>query len=83
MELNKFIDSVLDVVCQLGGSRRIILTSLSPELCVVLITKQQAYPVLFLNDSSNWPTGDFRALSVQTAIHFARAFLSERCCYGV
>ncbi|KAI0100249.1 Glycerophosphoryl diester phosphodiesterase family-domain-containing protein [Nemania sp. FL0031] len=74
MEHNKFADTILDVLFRYGRGRHIFLTSFSPELCILLATKQRVYPVLFLNDSSNWPTGDPRALSVQSAVHFARAW---------
>ncbi|KAJ3557547.1 hypothetical protein NPX13_g9904 [Xylaria arbuscula] len=72
MEHNKFVDTILDVLFRHGRGRHIFLSSFSPELCILLATKQRVYPVLFLNDSSNWPTGDPRALSVQSAVHFAR-----------
>ncbi|KAI1386842.1 uncharacterized protein F4822DRAFT_411372 [Hypoxylon trugodes] len=72
MELNKFLDTILTVLFQYGRQRSIFITSFSPELCIMLSTKQKVYPILFLNDSSNWPTGDPRALSLQSAVHFAR-----------
>jgi glycerophosphodiester phosphodiesterase len=72
MELNKFLDSILDIVYEYARGRSLFFTSFSPEVCMLLATKQTTYPILFLNDSSNWPTGDSRALSTQTAVHFAR-----------
>ncbi|KAK2589395.1 Glycerophosphocholine phosphodiesterase, partial [Conoideocrella luteorostrata] len=72
MELNMFLDSILSVLFEFCAKRRVMLSSFSPELCIVLAQKQRVFPILFLNDSSNWPTGDVRALSLQSAIHFAR-----------
>ncbi|EEP82153.1 predicted protein [Uncinocarpus reesii 1704] len=74
-EVNHFLDSILAVTyAHAGPRRRVIFTSFSPEICMVLSVKQQTYPILFLNDSSNWPTGDMRATSLQTAIRFAHKF---------
>ncbi|KAK3197467.1 hypothetical protein GRF29_216g334439 [Pseudopithomyces chartarum] len=72
MDLNLFTDTILQVLFKHGQDRHIFLSSFSPDLCIMLATKQKTYPVLFLNDSSNWPTGDPRALSLQSAVHFAR-----------
>ncbi|KAH7325669.1 Glycerophosphoryl diester phosphodiesterase family-domain-containing protein [Stachybotrys elegans] len=75
MELNHFLDTILSVVFKHAGpKRKIIISTFSPEVCMLLAVKQQIYPIVFLNDSSNWPTGDPRALSTQTAVHFARQF---------
>ncbi|KPM39868.1 hypothetical protein AK830_g6706 [Neonectria ditissima] len=74
-ELNHFLDAILSVVySHAGPDRRVIFSSFSPEVCMVLAVKQQSYPILFLNDSSNWPTGDMRATSLQTAVRFAHRF---------
>ncbi|KAF2869520.1 Glycerophosphodiester phosphodiesterase domain-containing protein, partial [Massariosphaeria phaeospora] len=74
MELNLFTDSILQVLFTYGGNRSMFLSTFSPELCILLVRKQKTYPVLFLNDSNNYPTGDPRALSLQSAVHFARAW---------
>ncbi|OXV07336.1 hypothetical protein Egran_04899, partial [Elaphomyces granulatus] len=74
MELNRFLDNILHVVYEFGGNRSLFFSSFSPELCMLLAMKQQIYPIVFLNDSSNAPTGDIRATSLQTAVHFARRF---------
>ena len=74
MELNLFADTILLVLFKYGRRRHIFLSSFSPELCILLVTKQRTYPVLFLNDSNNFPTGDPRALSLQSAVHFARVW---------
>src|ERR1044072_8713570 len=74
IELNKFVDAILDVVYAFGGHRPIFFSSFSPEICMALSTKQKTYPILFLSDASNKSTGDIRAVSVQSAVHFARRF---------
>lgn len=72
VELNKFVDTILDKVYTLGGSRSIIFTSFSPELYILLAHKQYQYPVLFLNKSNLFPTGDVRASNLQEVMYFAR-----------
>ncbi|KAI9154821.1 Glycerophosphodiester phosphodiesterase GDE1 [Paramyrothecium foliicola] len=73
-EINHFLDAILSVTYAYASNRRIIFSSFSPEICMVLAVKQQVYPILFLNDSSNRPTGDMRATCLQTAIRFAHRF---------
>ncbi|KAL6409781.1 hypothetical protein AUP68_06177 [Ilyonectria robusta] len=74
-EVNHFLDTILSVTyAHAGPRRRVIFSSFSPEICMVLAVKQQTYPILFLNDSSNWPTGDMRATIPQTAERFAHRF---------
>ncbi|KAM5367642.1 hypothetical protein ACJZ2D_009923 [Fusarium nematophilum] len=73
-EINLFLDTILSVTYVHAGRRRIIFTSFSPEICMVLAVKQQSYPMLFLNDSSNWPTGDMRAISLQMAARLVYRF---------
>lgn len=74
-ELNMVIDIILEVTAAYAGSkRRITLSSFNPEICMAVAAKQSTYPVMFLNDSCNNPTGDFRATSVQTAARLAHRF---------
>ncbi|KAI1771907.1 Glycerophosphoryl diester phosphodiesterase family-domain-containing protein [Hypoxylon cercidicola] len=72
MELNLYLDTILAVVYRHGGSRPIFFSSFSPELCILLATKQQIYPVLFLTESGYIPTRDIRAISFQEAVRFAK-----------
>lgn len=72
VELNLFTDIVLETVYKYAGNRPIVFTSFSPDLCILLSHKQQAYPVMFLNESNLFPTGDVRASNLQEAIQFAR-----------
>lgn len=72
IELNTFVDAILDRIYSFGANRAIIFSSFSPEICILLSIKQRSFPVLFLNDAGNFPTGDVRASSLQEAIHFAK-----------
>ncbi|KAI9772905.1 MAG: Glycerophosphocholine phosphodiesterase [Geoglossum simile] len=74
IELNTLVDIILDKAYTFGGNRAIIFTSFSPELCILLSHKQQTYPVLFLNESGLYPTGDVRASNLQEAVHFAKSW---------
>ncbi|KAH8728317.1 Glycerophosphoryl diester phosphodiesterase family-domain-containing protein [Phaeosphaeriaceae sp. PMI808] len=72
VEFNPYVDTVLDQVYKHAGTRPILFTSFSPELCILATHKQDTYPVMFLNESNLFPTGDVRASNLQEAIHFAR-----------
>ncbi|KAF3017163.1 Glycerophosphocholine phosphodiesterase [Neopestalotiopsis sp. 37M] len=72
-EMNEYLDTTLDVIFELAGSRSIFFTCFNPEVCILLRTKQKVYPVVFLNDSMvSGPAGDLRAVSLQHAMRFAR-----------
>ena len=74
MELNFFVDTILTTIFRLCGNRNITLSSFSPEICILLTCKQQAFPILFINKAGSVPTGDIRAGSLQGAIDFAKAW---------
>ncbi|KAL8816265.1 MAG: hypothetical protein Q9223_004698 [Gallowayella weberi] len=74
VELNLFVDTILNMIYRLGGNRSITFSSFSPEICILLALKQQAYPILFISKAGSVPTGDVRAGSLQQAIHFAKAW---------
>ncbi|KAL8974194.1 MAG: hypothetical protein Q9197_001568 [Variospora fuerteventurae] len=78
VELNSFVDTVLDTVyTHLGSSgagdnrRPIIFSSFNPDICLLLSFKQPSIPILFLTDAGTSPVGDVRASSLQEAIRFA------------
>jgi glycerophosphodiester phosphodiesterase len=73
VELNLFVDTILSHIFDQPSNhnRPIMFSSFSPEVCILVSLKQTTYPILFLNDSGNWPTGDIRASSMQEAVHFA------------
>ena len=71
-EINTYIDIVLSKIYRLGGDRSITFSSFSPEVCILLSLKQQAYPVLFLSKSGSIPVGDVRCSGLQQSIRFAK-----------
>lgn len=74
IELNTFIDIALDKIYRFGGDRNIILTSFTPEVCILLAVKQQAYPVMFITNAGKPPMTDMeiRASSLKVAVRFAK-----------
>lgn len=74
IELNIFVDTILDVLHQYGGQRQIMVSSFTPEICILLSMKQKAYPVLFITNAGKLPMNDMevRAASVQMAVQFAQ-----------
>jgi glycerophosphodiester phosphodiesterase len=72
MDLNLFIDTVLEVIYKHGGKRPIFFSSFSPDACIMLALKQTTYPVVFLSDGGKHPAFDERATSLQNAVHFAK-----------
>lgn len=73
IEINAFVDAILSTILSHPSSRRraIMFSSFSPEMCILVSLKQRLFPILFLNDSGNYATGDTRASSLQEAIAFA------------
>jgi glycerophosphodiester phosphodiesterase len=71
VELNSFVDTVLQTVYDKMGARNILFSSFNPDICLMLSFKQPSIPVLFLTDAGTSPVGDVRAASLQEAIRFA------------
>jgi glycerophosphodiester phosphodiesterase len=71
VELNSFVDTVLQKVYDKMGARNVIFSSFNPDICLMLSFKQPSIPVLFLTDAGTSPVGDVRAASLQEAIRFA------------
>lgn len=73
VELNSFVDTVLEVVYthMAKAPRNIIFSSFNPDICLILSFKQPSIPILFLSDAGTSPVGDIRASSLQEAIRFA------------
>ncbi|KAK4178479.1 Glycerophosphoryl diester phosphodiesterase family-domain-containing protein [Triangularia setosa] len=77
IELNTFVDVALDTIRQYtkpGSKRKMILSSFTPEICILLSLKQKACPVFFITNAGKVPMTDMevRAASVQVAVRFAR-----------
>ncbi|KAI1144823.1 Glycerophosphoryl diester phosphodiesterase family-domain-containing protein [Nemania diffusa] len=76
IEINLFVDTVLEQIHRFADRRSIILSSFTPEICILLSIKQKAYPVLFISNGGKLPTNDFerRVSSVQAGMHFAKTW---------
>ncbi|KAJ1969356.1 Glycerophosphocholine phosphodiesterase [Dispira parvispora] len=72
LELNRFVDQILQVVYDYAGQRSVIFSSFHPDLCLMLNLKQPNYPVFFLTDGGYWPYVDARCTSLQEAVRFAK-----------
>ncbi|DAA74393.1 TPA_exp: Uncharacterized protein A8136_3360 [Trichophyton benhamiae CBS 112371] len=73
IELNTFVDTILTLITRYAGSRNIILSSFTPEICILLAIKQKAYLIFFITNAGKLPVVDKeeRAGSVQVAVRFA------------
>lgn len=65
---------MLHHIFQAQGPRKIILSSFSPEICILLSVKQNTYPVMFITNAGIRSSSDMdvRARSLQNAVHFAK-----------
>ncbi|GKZ76420.1 hypothetical protein AnigIFM56816_006681 [Aspergillus niger] len=74
IEINTFVDMILEKIFTLSHSRNIILSSFTPEICILLAHKQQTYPVMYITNAGKAPVLDRekRAGSLQAAVRFAR-----------
>ncbi|CAI7587867.1 unnamed protein product [Penicillium glandicola] len=74
IEINTFIDRILARLFRVSSGRSIILSSFSPEICILLATKQDTYPVLFITNAGKRPLSDMemRASSLQAAVRFSK-----------
>ncbi|EED23299.1 glycerophosphocholine phosphodiesterase Gde1, putative [Talaromyces stipitatus ATCC 10500] len=71
VEVNSFVDTVLEKVYDLGEGRNMIFSSFNPDICLLLAFKQPSIPVLFLTDAGSSEVADIRCSSLQEAIRFA------------
>lgn len=57
IDKNLYVDRILEVVLDKGGSRRIVFSCFDADVCVMLRNKQNIYPVMFLTlgGSSRYP----------------------------
>jgi len=73
MEMNLFLDQVLKTVLRNGGDRKIIFSSFNPDVCTMIINKQNKYPVLLLTQGENSKYEDFmdpRTWSIRNGVWF-------------
>ncbi|KAJ5108608.1 hypothetical protein N7456_005283 [Penicillium angulare] len=74
LEINEFVDRILDEIFRNARGRKIILSSFTPEICILLTVKQQKYPVMFITNAGKLPANDMetRASSLQAAVRFSK-----------
>ncbi|KAI9593247.1 Glycerophosphoryl diester phosphodiesterase family-domain-containing protein [Syncephalis fuscata] len=73
IDLNTFVDHVLNCVYTHAGDRNILFSSFHPDICRLLSRKQPNFPVFFLTDAGVCPMADYRCMSVQHAVRFAKS----------
>ncbi|AET40946.1 glycerophosphocholine phosphodiesterase Ecym_7094 [Eremothecium cymbalariae DBVPG len=71
IELNHWVDTVLQVVYENAGGRDVIFSSFQPNICIMLSLKQPSFPILFLTEGGKVRRCDMRAASLQNAIRLA------------
>lgn len=74
IEINTFVDAILDRIFRFGRNRPIILSSFTPEVCILLSLKQKEYPVMYITNAGKPPVVDMerRGASLQIAVRFAK-----------
>jgi glycerophosphodiester phosphodiesterase len=73
-ERNQFVDTILKIVFELAGERKIMFSCFEPDVCIMLRNKQPRYPVFFLTAGGcGREACDIRCSSIQQAIRFAKA----------
>lgn len=72
IETNFFTDTILLCLSKHISTRAVLLSSFSPEICIMLALKQFRWPVVFGTDSGNWQPTDVRASNLQEAVSFAK-----------
>ncbi|CAR25882.1 ZYRO0A10296p [Zygosaccharomyces rouxii] len=74
VEMNHWVDTVLQVVYDNANGRDIMFSSFHPDVCVLLSLKQPSIPILFLTEAGTAQMADVRASSLQNAVRFARSW---------
>lgn len=74
ININTFVDTVLEKIQRVASQRSITLLSFTPEICILLKLKQKAYPVMFMSNAGKAPQadGDLRAASLEMGVRFAK-----------
>lgn len=77
IEINTFIDRILAQIFRISSERAIVLSSFSSEICILLASKQDTYPVLFITNPGKLPMSDMemRASSLQAAVRFSKRWV--------
>lgn len=74
IDINTFVDTVLERIQRVASQRPITLSSSTPEICILLKLKQKAYPVMFMTNAGKDPMADreLRTASLQMGVRFAK-----------
>ncbi|XP_031779389.1 glycerophosphocholine phosphodiesterase GPCPD1 isoform X2 [Nasonia vitripennis] len=75
-DLNLYLDTILKVVLEHGGDRKIVFSSFNPDICAMMRLKQNKYPVVFLTQgvTVKYPTyHDPRCQTIPMAMRHAVA----------
>ncbi|XP_037806147.1 glycerophosphocholine phosphodiesterase GPCPD1-like [Lucilia sericata] len=72
---NEFVDTILQVVFQKAGSRRIVFSSFDADICTMVRLKQNLYPILLMirDNLSKDRYLDPRSTSILSGTYFANA----------
>ncbi|XP_048587526.1 glycerophosphocholine phosphodiesterase GPCPD1 isoform X2 [Nematostella vectensis] len=73
---NILVDSILNVVFENAGSRKVFFICFDPNICTMLKLKQNRFPVMFLSSCENdlWvPYKDMRTRNIASAVAFAKS----------
>ncbi|KAF5298403.1 hypothetical protein FQR65_LT01181 [Abscondita terminalis] len=74
IDINVYVDTILEVVLHHAGTRKIIFSSFNPDVCTMLRLKQNKYPVMFLTigQSVKYPQyHDPRCHKIENAVQYA------------
>ncbi|KAI5737646.1 hypothetical protein M8J76_015349 [Diaphorina citri] len=74
IEINTYVDTILDVVLRCAGPRNIVFSCFHPDIVTMLRLKQNRYPVIFLTQgvTAKWPQyRDPRCHNVTMGTHHA------------
>lgn len=73
IDINRYVDTILDVVFNYSACRPIIFSSFNADVCTLLRYKQNRYPVMYLTQGETMkypPYDDPRSLSITAGVQF-------------
>nr|XP_027201546.1 glycerophosphocholine phosphodiesterase GPCPD1-like isoform X2 [Dermatophagoides pteronyssinus] len=74
IELNQYVDRILEILFKFGNERPMFITSFHPDLCSMIRLKQNKYHVAFLTSVKHW-SRDPRDFSIESAVAFAQSMM--------
>ncbi|XP_017145377.1 glycerophosphocholine phosphodiesterase GPCPD1 [Drosophila miranda] len=72
---NLYVDTILEIVLQHAGSRRILFSCFDADICTMVRLKQNLYPVMLLTENPECPVQylDKRVSVLENAVHLAHS----------